>query len=476
MINSTLIELLRTLNKGELKKLDEMVISPYFNKKSAVIKFWKAVKKYAPAFDTGMLTHEELYKEIFPGQVFNYGTLKNLIYEMTKLTEKFLELESSDKRPIQKYENFLEMLMEKGLNKHFEKHFKLAVKLIEESTDEVQYYNRKHSYENLWQNYLIINDKHYETFSSISESNKYITLAYFTGVIINNYNAVFMKKEISSGQKDDGDDFIKKAIAYFKTRPVQTDYITEIYYNAFMLIYEGGDENFHDLRRLLNENNDKLSSEQKYNFYVALANYCGERAEGSAEFARHECDVYRFMIENSIYSINYVNTVDGSFYRKAAAAAAGAGEFEWALEFINKFKPMLEEGVRENYYHHAMVEYFLKLKDFTSALEHLSRIKHTNRLDKLNIKTWQMICYYELRYFEELRGVVDSTRHFISSEKKILESRKEKLYNFISVISRLINAAENKKDSESAAMIIRELENMNISNKNWFKEKAEELL
>src|SRR5688572_193243 len=112
MINSTLIGLLRTLNKGELKKLDEMVISPYFNKKSAVIKFWKAVKKYAPAFDTGMLTHEELYKEIFPGQVFNYGTLKNLIYEMTKLTEKFLELESSDKRPIQKYENFLEMLME----------------------------------------------------------------------------------------------------------------------------------------------------------------------------------------------------------------------------------------------------------------------------------------------------------------------------------------------------------------------------
>lgn len=476
MINSSLLEIFRTLDKKELVRLDELIRSPYYNKRSAVIKFWDAVKEYAPEFNAAELSHENIYDKIFPGKKFNYGTLKNLIYDMTKLAEVFLELERANQKPLQRYENLLEILLIRGLNSHFEKNFKDAQKHLERSAVDGSNYNKKHSLETLRQNYLIMSDKQYETISSINDANRYLTLAYFMDAFVNNYNAVFMKSEITGTHGAGIDEFIDKAVSFYKTHPVETDYLIEIFYNAFMLAYEAKDENFYNLRNLLDENNSKLTDEEKYNFHVALANYADKRSDSSKEFAKYKYEIYRYMIENSIYSISNISTIDGSFYRKAASAAENTGELEWAFKFINDYKDKLDSAVRENYYYHALVEYYIAKKQFSTALEHLVRIKHTNPVDKLNIKAWQMICCYELNYFEELRNIIDSTRHFITKDKKILASRKERLYNFMTMLTALLGLKENNNGGTEAAILYKQLENLATNHGEWLKEKINELM
>lgn len=478
MINSTITQILRTLDKNEFTRLDEFVHSPYYNKRSAVIKFWDELKKFAPGYNSTELTHEVIYDGIFPGKGFNYGTLKNLIYEMTKLVETFLALQRSEEKPLQRFENLLEILLIKGLNSQFEKNFKDAEKYLENSVLDGSGYNKKHSLETLRQNYLIMNDKHYDTLASINDANRYLTLAYFMDTFVNNYNAVYMKTEIASASKVPLDDYLSKAISYYRSKPITTDYLIEIFYNAFMLAYEGSDENFYNLRTLLEENNSKLSNEEKYNFYVSLANFTDKKAENSPEFAKYQYEIYKYMIESSIYSISNISTIDGSFYRKAASAAELAGELDWALNFINEYKDKLDEGVRENYYQHALVEYYMAKKEFNTALEYLVRIKHTNPVDKLNIKAWQMVCYYELGYFEELRNIIDSIRHFITKDKKILASKKERLYNFMTFITKLLFLTENKNNNDAFAeveMLKNEIKEADISHKNWLNEKLDSL-
>jgi hypothetical protein len=473
MQNSTLIVLLQSLTRDESKKLEEVVCSPYFNKKSAVIKLWVALKGYAPKYTSEKLTHERIYAVVFPRKAFNYGTLKNLIYDLTRLVEKVLELEISEQKKMQRNINLLEMLLAKGMESHFQKTFKSASILVEQQTDDIQYYNYRHALEVLRQNFLIITDRHYEIINSIQNANTYLTLSYFIDVFVNNYNAAILKTELNN---PDESKFMKKVIEYYKNSPVKIDYKTKIYFNAFMLIYEGSKAYFYRLKELLGENNNKLSNEQKYNFYVALANYSGSQADKLAEFAQEEYDIYRLMIENSIYSINNVTTIDGNFYRKAASAAGNAGEFKWALNFINKYKSKLEENARENHYNHAMIEYYIKQKNFKSALMLLLKITHTNPVDKLNIKSWQMMCYYELGYFEELRNLVDSTRHFIASDKNILELKKKKLQNFISFISKMVYIKDNSSKKQGENIILKsELADANVSHKRWFREKIEEL-
>ena len=74
MLNSSLIEILKSFNKIEIKEFNNMVCSPWFNKRLAVTKFWGVVRGYAPDFNTKELERENVYKIIYPGKKYNYGT------------------------------------------------------------------------------------------------------------------------------------------------------------------------------------------------------------------------------------------------------------------------------------------------------------------------------------------------------------------------------------------------------------------
>ncbi|MEO8514585.1 MAG: hypothetical protein ABI543_13570 [Ignavibacteria bacterium] len=477
MINSTLIEILRSFTKEEIKEFDRLVSSDYFNRKSAVLKLWKVVSDQAPVFNSHELTREKIYADIFPGKPFNYGTMKNLVHDLTKLAEKFIELKVYSEKPSKISENLLEAFLERGLGDQFEKNIRSIEKLHSVEKEDTNYHETKYILEVLKQNHLIQQDKFYQTGENIKAANEYLTMGYFINVFVNNYNSLYMQNEISGNYKND---FVRKVLEFLKSAPVEMDYMVNIYYNAFMLVYDGCLQFFYELRKLLEENINNLGSEHKYNFFVALANYCVKKAdEGLYEFTKTEYQIYRFMIDNNIYSIDRVKNIDGAFYKNVSGTAVNAGEFEWAKYFIEKYKDMLEPDVRENYYFHALIEYYIKLKNFGRAQGYLSRIKHTNYSSKLNIKGWEIITAYELDHLEELRYLIDSARHFIQNDKKIFPSKLERLSNFISIVTKLVYIKENP---ESIKLINRELitlkEDLNklkCFHKIWLEEKIEEL-
>ncbi|HMS65746.1 MAG TPA: hypothetical protein PKD83_10905 [Ignavibacteria bacterium] len=94
MLNTSLLEILRTFDKAELKRFEDFVQSPYFNKKTIIIKLFKNLKKYAPDFKKDNLKREIVWKSLYPEKEFNYGVMKNLIYDLTQLVERFLAEET----------------------------------------------------------------------------------------------------------------------------------------------------------------------------------------------------------------------------------------------------------------------------------------------------------------------------------------------------------------------------------------------
>lgn len=477
MIKSTLIEILRTFTKEELREFDRMVSSDYFNRKSAVLKLWKVVSRYSPDFASIEMSREKIYADIFPGKPFNYGTMKNLVFDLTKLAENFIELKVYNEKPSKISENLLEAFLERGLGGLFEKNIRSAEKLLTENKEDTNYHESKYILEVLKQNYLIQQDKFYQTGENIKAANENLTMGYIIDVFNNNYNSLYMQKEISGNFKND---FVRKVLEFLKNEPVEMDYRVKINYNAFMLVYDGGLQFFYELRKLLEENIDNLGSELKYNFFVALANYSVKKIDGGLnEFTKTLYEIYRFMIDNNIYSIDRVKNIDGAFYTNVSGTAVRAGELEWAKYFIEKYKEMLEPDARENYYFHALIEYNIKLKNFSEVLGYLSRIKHTNHSSKLNIKGWEIITAYEMNHLEELRYLIDSARHFIQNDKKIVPSKLERLSNFILIVTKLVYLKENP---ESIKSVNRELFNLKEDlNKLkcihgiWLEEKIEEL-
>ncbi len=476
MLNSQLIEILKTFSRDELSEFGDMVCSPYFNKKSAVTKFWKEINKYAPDLISENLSREKIYTKVFPGKEFNYGTMKNLVHDLTRLAEKFIEIKNYDKKGAEQNLNLLEGFLERGLNNYFEKNVASLEAKLENKKGTRGYHQSRYLIELLKQNCLIQQNKHYLTIDNIKSANEYLTMGYFIDVFDNNYNSLFLQNELSGINQNL---FIKKVLGFFDNDPVEMDFRVKIYYNAFMLVSDGDPKYFYQLRELFERNIKNLSEVQKYNFCVALANYSAiKNSAGISEFSKSEHEIYRYMIDNQIYGIDNVKNMDGAFYVNVAATALKADELKWALSFIEKFKGMLAEDVRENYYFHAMIEYNLKLKNFSEALAYLSKIKHTNYADKLNIKKWDLIIAYELGHFEELRYLIDSTKHFVKNDTKLSSLGKDRLYRFTSIVAKLVYMNEiksNQRSKNDIHMLQEEINKLDTSHKSWLLEKISEM-
>ena len=88
--NHNLIIVLRTITPDELKSLKTFLSSPYFNSLSKINELFEILKKFYPEFNSDSLTSEFLFKKLYPGKIYNYSTITNLISKMQKLIEEFL--------------------------------------------------------------------------------------------------------------------------------------------------------------------------------------------------------------------------------------------------------------------------------------------------------------------------------------------------------------------------------------------------
>ncbi|MBK9404608.1 MAG: hypothetical protein IPN57_08760 [Ignavibacteria bacterium] len=72
---------------------------------------------------------EFVWNAIFPGRKFSYGVMKNLIYELNKLAEKYLVLEDKESEKFSEGYKLLRQLKQRALTGQFEKKMK-AYKLF----------------------------------------------------------------------------------------------------------------------------------------------------------------------------------------------------------------------------------------------------------------------------------------------------------------------------------------------------------
>lgn len=477
MEDTSIIELLRTFSGKELKRFDLFIGSEYFNKRSAVTKLWNEMKLFAPGFNSSRLTRQYIYAKVFPGKEFNYGTLKNNIYELTLLAKKFIELEHYSSKKTQVHFNRLEAIIDRRLFGFFEKAFKETERSIEENFYESDYYMNKFHLHSLKQNYFIQQDKYYDTSASSIYGNENITMGYFIDVFHNNYNQLLIQTELSAAREES---FMKKVLDFYDSAPVNFDFRVRIFYHAIMLIYEGSSEHFYEMKKLVEDNITKLSHGQRYNFLVALSGYCYIKFdEGNEEFLKYEFEICRYMIDNGIYNFEITQNIDGPFYRNVALSAVKSNECEWALWFINKFRYYLNPKVRDHYYLYALIEYSIKIKNFEQALKHLSKVKHSLVIDKIQIKKWELVVNYEMNGYNALPYIIDSARHFIYNDDKLNRSKKERLNSFVQLVGKMISLKLRKESGEDPEEEIyslkKEIGNLKDGSKFWLLEKIKEM-
>jgi len=488
MLKTSLIEILRSFDKNEIKRFEEFILSPYFNKKSNVIKLFRIIKKHAPDFNDESLKRETLWKILFPGKNFNYGVMKNLIFDLQKLMSMFLGYEGIRKKDYLSRLNFLEELSEKNLDQQFEKNVKTYSDILDNKKLNDTYFFEYTKLEGLKYNHHIIKNAHQIVeYQYLENFEKYLLLDFLRQYFILNINMVSYKKDF------------KKSGTGFKDIEINI----EALFQSFMKIkFETEDENFHqniilmhyygfkitvtsepiyyfELKKLLDKYSERLDMVEQYNIYNLLTGFCVYRSlEGDSSFYTEEFELYKIILEKEAFCYYKDGFMNRLTYYNIARAGIKLKEFEWTIDFLNKYKPRLPEPFREQtfLFTYAFVEF--GRKEFIKALEILSGLSHYEVRDKPREKMLYLMLYYELSYVEQFFSFVDSCRHFAKNDKLLSDHYKKKFLNFVNCVFNLSKIKFNINISGNDDVILllkKSVTDNDISHKNWLEKKIIEI-
>ena len=478
MEKSSVIEILKTLSKEEIAGLSDFVSSPYFNKKSNVVKLYNVLRKYSPDFPEEKIKKEEVWKKIFPGKKYNYGVMKNLIFELNKLALTFLELEKHFTKNFELDLNLLEQYKLRQLKPMFLKKLKEIKKRLETTrTDNLTFcYSYLAEYAKM--TYLdydfFVKANEPEPFS---ELNKSLNLHYFTGMLFHNTNNLqlaFNKHAVYDKSQHE------KVLQLYESSPYKNIYTDCLYLNYKCLSSLDDAESYYKFKDLFFKNRHLFAETVQYDLVVGLLNFCRNNASRGNKIHQPDEFVYiKIMIEDNLYKSTSYGWMDQYLFMNAVMCSCRAGNFEWAERFIEKYSCELLDDIREQYNNYAYVTLNLRRNKFETALYYLSKCKNVSAGDKLNIRVFEFNAYYELGYYDELKALADTTKHFLKNEKIFSKDERDNYKNYVLAITKLMDYKcniGNRRKEKGFLDSVKEFisENMML-NKAWLLQKTEEL-
>lgn len=485
MLKTTFIDILRALDKAELKRFEAFLTSPYFNTGKNVIEMFGIIKKYAPAFDNKNLNKEEVWRKMFPGKDYNYGFFKNIIHDITKLSERFLEVEYLNSDESQRNHNLLYKLYEKQLenifiNKYsgYEKNKILSAKFHDNLY-------RDHLDMKLVRFYLeAINPKLHTR--HISSDIAELMILDFMASFSNNYNSVYIG-ESELNEKPDNE-FVKMFTKTIFTNTELENYIDSLskgtdkdykmagIFFKLMKCYMNPEitEYYFDFKKNLFENEKYISESALRGLYACLGSALDNCRDASSinknrelfEIINHLVDKNIFLAENGkLVPSLYLLSVKLAGYLKAP---------DFIEKMITEFNPKMNQEIRENslIFSNAFLHY--SKNEFDKSLDFIGKISVDTFQMKYFLRNLQIMISYEINDFEMFMFLMDSHKHFLSKNKSVSESYRESNMKFLSYTKILFKIRESNDRSE-LELTQKNLLTEVMVNKYWLIDKFREL-
>ena len=478
MLNSTLIEILRLFNKEEIKSLQDFLESPYHNKKTSAVKLFGLIKKHYPELISNKLQRENLWGSLFPDKTYNYGVMKNLIYDLTKLTEDFISL-SADRNDVMRKEfNIIKFLNDKKKIKLAEKYLSRADGEINDlATGDADYFVNKFRIEKIRLSiiYSKTADKHkLIPGAEFEQSSKYLIESFLIS-ILENYVLINSLNKIHKSEFNMP--LLEEVLAFInRNRSFLDNFYIKTYYYILLLDREQDEKYYFILKNILTEIDENISPSFKYALWENISNYITFRYHaGETHMIKEQFELNKLSLSKRIYNAEDEEKFFVNNFMTFFNAALHLNEHSWAEEFVNQYIGRLDEKTQEDIRNYCCGSISIKNKDFLKANEYFSRVKklHDPHI-KAGLKLSMLIVYYELGWYDSAESMIDSFKHLLDNEKNIQEVIKEKLRKFIKGYLILTDLKYGKDENAKLKLKLYLEQNTGIGSVNWLIRKAKE--
>jgi hypothetical protein len=487
MLKPKAIEIIKTFSAGELKEFGLFIGSAYFNTNKNLVRLYRVISKNHKDLDSEKITEEYLYTKIFPAKKYNYGIMKNLMSDLSKLSEKFLiinrnnkEIEGTrqkllllneyDLRGLDIYFKNMSGKLEKYLessridDQHYQDRFKAnsaVADFYQGRSDMKNYYNSVFKKGELALSYIIsiLSDEVVIKFNLEHAANKKPDVD-FVNIFIENINIEYLIHILEKNDIADKKDVIIK----LKT--------------ILLLNKDDQDEIYYSVKDEICNNPGLYTNNMLQTFFNnTLLTYTEKRAsQDSDEFFTEKYNLMKKMFSMVKFNSEGVGYIFHSVYFDFILSAIKHGELDYAEGFARDFVKHIDPFMQDVADHLGKAYIYAAKEDYETCLAELAVTSQADFHIKLRTKFLYLKCYFELNAYEQGLSMVDSFKKFIAETKEIHPDFRSKLIDSCKSYNQLykISASPEGYTAEKLDKQIEFIKKSNILSKQWHLDKMEE--
>lgn len=489
MLKSALLEITDSFTPEEAERFSDFIRSPYFNRNSNVIRLFDVIRKSSESGDDSLLRKEKVWQKLYPGKPYNYGTMKNLIHELTQLSIKFVcqeELESTKHvgnvltvsalsyRNADKALNSKLNQVEKSFNKRTFRDLEYVLSDYYMEMSKIFWtkwmYQKSHQLKRASE----------KDFLAGSATSVYSFLLYLFKMTNNisvqsgDHNYKPDANLVIRFLREVGTETIEKILSSVKEYSVRDYTVLNVFWDMCRSqLYDPDPKLYYRFKLSVTENAKLFSLQDLEDLLTCLVTTLFRLKDTLINKYKERIDIFDIMIANKIF-IQRNRILPVHLFILYVWNLFHLNDFERIDKFTNKFGEYLTEDKRHNALLFSQACLEIGKENFAAALEMLLKTGYDYSAMKIYVKHLKAVCYYELNDSASFMYENDSLRNFLKSNMKVNESVKESLKHHYTMIRRMFRLRSGFDISEFQ-LLRKEVFESTANKDSWLIRKVSEL-
>lgn len=463
MQSSTLLQLLKSLDKKDMKELNKVVRSPYFNQREDVIILFNTLEKELNS-KIPNLKKEYIFDKIYPKSPYDDVLMRQLMSYLYKIAQKYLITEGLYNNESESKLYLLQALRQRNADKLVEKLLSDTLETIEnQPTKSVKYHYTKYSFR--VEEYEYKSKKKRSAELNLQNLSNELDFFYLSEVL---RQACIMHSHQTITKRSYQQPILSLILNDIQEINILPPSVSAYYHTYRALTEPDNSIHFHKLKDIILEKGMLFPENERRDLYILATNYCIRKLnQGDKLFGKEALRLYQARLENKVLLENSILPIYS--YNNILMLALKSEEYEWAKNFLYDFKQYLPEKEKDNIFQYNLALYHFRTGNYSEAMILLQRVNLNDVLYNLDARRLLARIYYELDEINALQSLIESSKIYLYRQKGI-GYHHDMYSNYFRFLEKMMKI--DMKKAETRAILRGEVENTQLlAEREWLIQK-----
>ncbi len=444
MKKNEISEIYSNLDEREFRRFGEYVHAPFFGVPDRIVKLYDILCAKKKDVLSGKLSRKDIAAGIFKAGAAD-TSMRKLYSDLNKEIENFLKYEYSKKHKLPGEAWLIKHFRETG---NFTKAKQLANALQKELLKLPPHEDTYKLMQEVDSELNIMEEaSEFHKYSKDLQNESDNLDAFYLSRKLYLFQLMYSKEKLNSfvGMKYSAN-MLGGILEYIEEN--QTD-IKKKYPDIFLkylmlkMLGAANEEMILEYREYLDSEDNRLTLEQKSDFFSDLYNYLTIRiADGDHRFRKPLLALYKHLDEHGLLFDSGKGKIHLYTYKQVLDTAINLKDMQWAEYFAGKYSAAIGDANRKNIVNLGYAKIYYFKGDMKTARQYLAKVDYRDFIHYLDSKMFLLCIEYDCGNYDEGEHIMDATLKYIKNNKDLPELNYNNSARFIKYMKKLFKLKE----------------------------------